>query len=404
MKNMINKKINTPSKFNISGSSLQIVKDALMHKETKRVPVDIGGTRASGIHISAYSRYRKSLGLAQSYPEMQIRYLQLPKIDEDFRSIIGTDLESYDPYTSAEETPIYNESNGRFYIDRWGCKWFMPKGGSYFDITQYPLNTAESISDIKNYKWPDEKSPALLANINKEINIIVNEHKRALFLGRTCPGIYEMLHILCGPSKALTDLAGNPKLSDAIMEKILELKLEYYEAIIKSVVSAGVDYFVISESDDLGSQNGLIMNPKMYRKFIKPKHTILFKFIKQFSGGRAFVELHSCGAIRELIPDFIESGVDILNPIQVSSTGMNDTKSLKKDFGNDLVFHGGGIDSQHTLPYGTPEEVRDEVKRRIYDLSPGGGFIFTPVHSIQPDVPFDNFVEMLIAYREIAGL
>ena len=108
---------------------------------------------------------------------------------------------------------------------------------------------------------------------------------------------------------------------------------------------------------------------------------------------------HSCGAISPLIPDLIESGIDILNPVQVSAAGM-DTKELKKNFGKDLTFYGGGVDTQHVLPHGTPQEVRDEVKRRINDLAPGGGFIFNTVHNIQADVPPENIVAMWEAMRE----
>lgn len=127
----------------------------------------------------------------------------------------------------------------------------------------------------------------------------------------------------------------------------------------------------------------------------------LFDEIRRASGGRAYLELHCCGAIRELIPDLLDVGVQVLNPVQVSAAGM-DTGELKRDFGRDLVFHGGGVDSQRTLPYGTPDEVRTEVTRRMLELAPDGGFIFTPVHSIQHDVPFANFASMLDGYRATA--
>jgi len=140
----------------------------------------------------------------------------------------------------------------------------------------------------------------------------------------------------------------------------------------------------------------------MYRKYLKPRHKRLFAFIKERCGN-AKLFLHSCGAIRELIPDLIEVGVDILNPVQVSAEGMGDTAALKRDFGDALTFWGGGIDTQKVLPSGTPEEVREEVRRRVGDLAPGGGFVFATVHNIQGDVPVANIEAMLDEFDRLRG-
>ena len=149
----------------------------------------------------------------------------------------------------------------------------------------------------------------------------------------------------------------------------------------------------------MSTQERLMISPKLYRGMIKPLHRELFRCIRKNAKGSIFTLFHSCGAIKELIPDLIEIGVDILNPVQVSSTGM-DTKQLKKEFGQDLTFWGGGVDTQHVLSRGTTEEVRDEVKRRIDDLAPGGGFIFAAVHNIQADVPPENITAMWEAFNE----
>lgn len=374
-----------------------------MHREPDRVPLDIGGSRVSSIHLKTYQAFRRALGLPPSNPSYQSRYLQLPKVEEDFRSLLGLDIGSVDPLITAEERDIVPCPGGQTYTDRWGCEWFMPTGAAYFDIRKFPLIGAESIDDLKNYPWPKEDSPAILDIIAAEARSVWAEHGRAVILGRTCPGIFEMLSVMGGYEKALTDMALNPSYCEAFMDKILELKQTYYRAAIGRLLSAGVDYFIVSESDDLGAQRGLLMSADMYRRMIKPRHTRLFRAIKEYSGGRAFIELHSCGAIRELLPDMIESGVEILNPVQVNAAGMDDTRALKREFGRDLVFHGGGVDTQRTLVQGTPQQVRDEVKRRMEDLSAGGGFIFTPVHSIQHDVSFENFRAMLEAFRDYAG-
>lgn len=394
--------LNGPSnmKARAPSSSIGRVEAALLHREPDRAPLDIGGTRVTGIHVIAYQEYRRQLGLPASDPQMQIRYLQLPKVEEDFRSLLGVDVESVDPRTAAEESEIAPAAGGLVYTDRWGCEWFMPEGAAYFDIRRFPLAQAQSASDLAGFPWPAEDSRAMLGNIAGEAKAAWFDHRRAIVLGRTCPGIFEMIRILCGYEKALLDLALNPSFCEALMDKILELKLTYYRAAIERLLEAGAGYFIISESDDLGAQNGLLISREMYRRMIKPRHAELFAAIKKFSGGRAFIELHCCGGIREIIPDLIESGVEILNPVQVSAAGMEDTRALKRDFGRELVFHGGGIDTQHTLAGGTPQQVRDEVARRMDDLAPGGGFIFTPVHSIQYDVPFANFMAMVEAYRE----
>lgn len=376
--------------------------NALNHQEPDRIPLDIGGNRAASIHLMAYKRFRRGLGLPETDPPLANRYLQLPVIEQDFRDAVGVDIEAVDPNTAAEETPISRTNGGQHYVDRWGCEYFKPDSAAYFDIRNNPLDFAETSADLDNYNWPKEDSPALLANITPDSDAVWNKHGRVIYLGRTSPGIYEMMHVLGGYEKALMDLAANEDYSAALMDKILEMKLTFYKAAIERVLAAGVEFFVISESDDLGTQNGLIMSPETYRKLVKPRHTELFSSIKKFSGGKAFIELHSCGAVREILPDLVESGVEVLNPIQVSAAGMGDTAALKRDFGDSIVFHGGGIDTQHTLAVGTPQEVRDEVKRRIEDLAPGGGFIFTPVHSIQHDVPFANFMAMLETFREYA--
>ena len=382
------------------GSSGRLrVEQALRHREPDRIPLDIGGTRVSGIHLLAYRRYRSGLGLAPSEPALQVRYLQLPRVEEDFRCLIGVDLESVDPNTAVLETEIMEDgTGGARYTDMWGCGWTMPKDSAYFDLSVFPLAQAESPKDLERFDWPPGDDPAMLSQMAREIH---EDHQRAVVLGRTCPGVFEMLSVLSGYQKAMMDLAANPSLSEAIMDRVLEHKIRYYEAAIAALLSAGIESFIISESDDLGSQSGLLISPDMYRRLVKPRHTRLFETIKRCSGGRAAVELHCCGAIREILPDLIESGVEVLNPVQVSAAGM-DTAELKKRYGDSIVFHGGGVDSQATLPYGTPAEVKEEVRRRIEELAPGGGFIFTPVHSIQHDVPFENFMAMIETFYEYA--
>jgi uroporphyrinogen decarboxylase len=177
---------------------------------------------------------------------------------------------------------------------------------------------------------------------------------------------------------------------------VCEIKMKYWA---KALETVGENVMIVSEADDLCGQETTLVSPKMYRELIKPRHTRLFSFIKKTAKTDVKIFYHCCGAVSSLIPDLIESGIDILNPVQVSAAGM-DTRELKRLYGNDLVFYGGGVDTQRVLPTGTPAEVRDEVRRRIDDLAPGGGFVFNTVHNIQADVPPENIMAMWEALRE----
>lgn len=178
------------------------------------------------------------------------------------------------------------------------------------------------------------------------------------------------------------------------MDKLLEIKAACWERTLREV---GEYADGIVEAEDFAGQDRLLMSPKTWRKLIKPRLQEFYGWLHQQTGAKLF--LHSCGAVREVIPDLIEVGVDILNPIQVSAVGM-DSAELKREFGKDLVFWGGGVDTQRVLGTGSPDEVRAEVRRRLRDFMPGGGFVFATVHNIQPNVPPENLLAMFETVRE----
>jgi len=209
-------------------------------------------------------------------------------------------------------------------------------------------------------------------------------------------GILEHAFGIRGHEDFMIDMVSEPSLAKRLLDKILTYKLQYWELMLQEMSNL-VD--IVSEGDDMATQESLIISPKLYRGMIKPLHRELFCCIRKNAKRPIFINFHSCGAIKELIPDLIEIGVDSLHPVQVSATGM-DTKQLKKEFGQDLTFWGGGVDTQHVLSRGTTEEVRDEVKRRIEDLAPGGGFIFAAVHNIQAEVSPKNIMAMWEALQE----
>ena len=179
-----------------------------------------------------------------------------------------------------------------------------------------------------------------------------------------------------------------------MLNRIVEYKSQYWQRALQEIGDL-VD--IIVEADDLATQNSLMLSPNTYRKLIKPHHQRLFRFIKDQASVKIF--FHCCGAARPIIGDLIDAGIDILNPIQISAKDMNPF-DLKREFGGDLVFWGGGVDTQNILNYGNQQDVKDNVKSNIEALAPGGGFVFAAVHDIQADVPPENITAMWEAWRE----
>ncbi|MEF8811905.1 MAG: uroporphyrinogen decarboxylase family protein, partial [Bacteroidales bacterium] len=225
-------------------------------------------------------------------------------------------------------------------------------------------------------------------DLKKEADSIVYDEKKAYVMGRMSSGMWEHAMWMTGYEKFLTDMYLNPSVVQAIMEKILEVKMQYWKRALEAV---GENILVASCADDLGTQSSLLVDLALYKELIWPYHKRLFEFIKKQAKSKTYIFFHNDGAIMETIPLLIEAGVDILNPFQVNCTGM-DTQKFKKEYGRELTIWGGSCDTQFVMPYGTPREVRDETKRRIEDLAPGGGFIFAPIHVIQGGVPTENIM------------
>jgi len=206
--------------------------------------------------------------------------------------------------------------------------------------------------------------------------------------------LFEQAYVLRGVEECLMDLAGDEAFYLALQDRIKRIQVPYLKELCRQV---GPYADVICTGDDLGSQEATLMSPETYRRLIKPYQAELLAAIHENS--RAKVFFHSCGNIHAVIGDLIEIGVDLLNPVQVSAAPMRDTAQLKRDFGQRISFC-GAIDTRNVLPHGTAEDVRAEVRRRIRDLAPGGGYIASAVHCIQPDVPPENVLAMCEAVRE----
>ncbi|MBI5033271.1 MAG: hypothetical protein HZB51_22355 [Chloroflexi bacterium] len=219
---------------------------------------------------------------------------------------------------------------------------------------------------------------------------------KAVMIKGVLAGVFEMSQRVRGMEVLLMDMASKPDLAGAFFDKMVECKLAFWETALPQL---GDVIDVISEADDYGTQLSQLISPRMFRQQIKPRLKTLFTRIKQLAPNSKLF-FHSCGNVRPLLPDFIELGVDILNPIHITATGM-EPAALKRDFGKDIVFWGGGVDTQDILPRGTPQQVKDDVRRNIDALAPGGGFVFNTVHNIQADVPPENVVAMIEAMRGV---
>ncbi|NQU38603.1 MAG: hypothetical protein HQ523_01490 [Lentisphaerae bacterium] len=225
-----------------------------------------------------------------------------------------------------------------------------------------------------------------------------HQQGKAVVVKSICAGLFEMGQRIRGMENFLCDMMVSPDLAGRAMDRVLEIKLRFWETAIKEL---GDTIDVVVESDDYGTQDSQLIRPEQFREMIKPRVAHLVKHIKGLAPNVKFF-FHSCGNVRPLIPDFIEIGIDILNPVHIAAEGM-DPIGLKRDFGNEISFWGGGVETQEVLPKGTPEQVRDDVRRNVDALAPGGGWVFNTVHNIQADCPPENIMAMWKALREFGG-
>jgi uroporphyrinogen decarboxylase len=382
-------------------TSYERVKVALEHKEPDRIPFDLGGSLLTGAHKKFYVNLRKYLRMSEKEIQIVDRIQQLARVDDDVVERLNIDVRYVDPDLPAKKglaTDVMRDGDYYKMTDEFGILWRMPvDGGHYFDMLKGPLKDADSVEQIEQFPWNDPCDDARFATMKQRADKIVNKEQRAYVLGRHYAGIWETALWLNGFEKFFMDMALNKKFVHALMEKVTDLKMQYWGKALETV--EGESFLIVSEADDLATQHSLLCSPKMYKEMVYPYHKQLFNFIKEKTKAKVYLFYHSCGAMKPFIPYLIEAGVDILNPIQVSAEGM-DTKNLKKEFGQDISFWGGGVDTQYVLPFGSPQEVRDEVKRRIDDLAPGGGFVFAAVHNVQGDVPLENFMAMWETLQE----
>ena len=271
-------------------------------------------------------------------------------------------------------------------MDGWGSLWERQPGIIYYEVVDSPIRTA-TIADLDRYAWPDLAHPSRFVGLREKAKAIQDAGYAVVALSGVSP--FEQAYMSRGVEQWMLDLAGNPDFALALMRKITDLMKA---SVIRLLEEAGDTIDVLVTGDDLGSQNATLISPRMYRRMIKPFHAEIYQEIKKRTQAKIFY--HSDGNIYPLLGDLVEIGVDLLNPVQVNAGDMGDTARLKREFGDRLSFC-GAIDTGWVLPSGTPDDVRAEVRRRIKDLGPGGGYILASVHCIQPDVPLENVIAML---------
>lgn len=377
-------------------TSRERVLKALNHKVPDRVPIDLGGFQ-TGIHKKAYSELIAHLGITDEITVLD-PVQQLAKPCEEVLERFNIDIR----YVCAHGPDSFkgrieqNTRQGKLWHDlkdEFGVVWSMPDDQQlYMDISHHPLADA-TIKDIEDYSFPDGGDPTRFTGVRRQALKLREETPYAISTG-IGGVVYETCWYMRGLERWFMDMLENTDFCEALLEQMLKFWMDYYVGFMAEVGDI-VDIVMIG--DDLAGQQGPLFSPDFYRKFIKPRQKKLTRHIKSLTSAKIWY--HTCGGCAEYIPDLIDNGVDILNPVQISAAKM-DPQNLKNTFGKDIVFWGGGIDSQHVLPFAKPDEIREHVRKNLEIFKPGGGYVFNCVHNIQVGVPAENIVAMYDAAYE----
>ena len=377
-------------------NSRERVITALDHREPDRVPVDLGSTAVTSIAISTYAELRDYLGLPRKPITTLETVQQIAAVDDDVLELFGVDVLPVLSNPPAGYQPVFVDEGGGgdSFKDEFGATLRRPNGCFYYDWQEFPLGKP-SIEALRQMPWPDPADPARYRALRQRVEALRAGSDKALFGMAPCGhDLFNQLLRVRGMEDGLMDLVANPEFAEAFLDRLTDTIIIAQGHFLDEVGDLIDVHFT---ADDLSGQTRPLISPTVYRRMIKPRWARIIQAIKARTKARIFY--HGCGAIGPFLSDLIEIGVEIINPVQVSAAGM-DTAELKKKCGNHLSFWGGGCDTQRVLNLGQPEEVRQEVRRRIADLAPGGGFVFNPVHNIQPHVPPANVAAMFQAARE----
>ena len=405
--------------------SRERVKLAIDHKQADRVPIDLGAMRSTGIATIAYNNLRKNLkidkGLARMYDFIQ----QLAYPEKEIRDLFHIDV------IDAGQAFLNDDSDWREWTLNDGSKCLIPKflnieiskedivyvlsgdgirlgkkprSSLYVDQCYWVYRNQESIpedfhdKDLDRHIWAVPSPPWHLDIFNDQqykefINGIKNLYENtsySIVLSVGC-NMFETGTFLRGMENFMMDMYADKNKTKKLLDRLVERNLIKLERII-SGVGKYIDF--LQFGDDLGGQDGPFMSPEIYREVFKPRHKKMWDFVHEKSDCKVF--LHSCGSIYELLPDLINAGLDVLNPVQTTSRDMGPEK-LKKEFGKNIVFWGGCCNTRDVLANGTPQKVKKDVEERIKILGEGGGLVFNQVHNILADVPPENVIAMFEA-------
>jgi len=377
-------------------TSRQRVLTAIHHEQPDRVPLVIGVSNATGIKMKPYKGIKNIAGVQAAddymydWPELgtaEIDEETMRRLRSDVRGVL--DLEPEEVRKRNRERDPHSD-----YIDSWGSGQSEIGEDDWFPSV-HPLPDARTTADLDSYRgWPDMSDPTRIAHVGDRARRLAEENQYAIMATPWLLFPFERAHAMQGMETFLLNMARDPDFARALMEKIAVYCKQLMGCFLKEL---GDNVDIIKIGDDLGTQESLMISPKMYREILKPIHADFISYIKTRTNAK--VLFHSDGDVAPLIDDFVEIGVDILNPIQTSAGSMSDLPSLKKRHGNNIVFC-GGIDTHRILPYGSPAEVRQEVKRVIDILGPGGGCMIGAVHTVMNDVPAENVLAMVDAVEE----
>ena len=368
----------------------------LNHEEPDRVPIVIGVSNATGIKMQPYQRIKRIIGVKApdkflyQWPELgtaEVDEATMVRLHSDVRGVL--DLEP-----AATRRRNQNRRPHDDCIDSWGSGQLEVTPGYWFPGI-HPLIDATTVEELENYPyWPDMNDPSRVAHVADDARRLAAQNEYAIMATPWLLFPFERAHAMQGMEAFLLNMAMYPDFARALLEKIAG----YCKVLMgRFLDELGDNVDIIKIGDDLGTQESLMISPQMYRDLLMPIHADFIDFIKARTSAKIF--FHSCGDVFPLIEDFIDIGVDILNPIQTSSGKMSDLAALKKRFGRNIVFC-GGIDSHRILPYGSVEEVRQEVHRVIDLLGAGGGTMIGAVHTVMDDVPPENVLAMVDAVEE----
>ncbi|MHB1006356.1 MAG: uroporphyrinogen decarboxylase family protein [Chloroflexota bacterium] len=363
---------------------------ALNHQEPDRVPMDLGATRCTSIHVAGYQNLKAHFGVKAE--DTIIDGIMRP-VAVDERILQALDIDTRGLWLGAAENSRNSNPTPTTWIDEWGITREMPPGSYYYDLTGSPLKGEITIQDVVNYPWPDPDDPGRYRGL-RERALELRKNSDCAIVFNLASGMVHLAQYLRGFQDWFTDLVLDPQLSGALMDAALEVNMAIVDKALPMVADV-ID--VVFTGDDIGHHLSPMMRPELYRQLIKPRHQRYFDLVRKYTN--APVLYHTCGDVYPLMGDLVDIGVTALNPIQVTAAEM-DPARLKAEWGDKMAFW-GGVDSHRVLPWGTVDEVKEEVALRISQMGHGGGYVVNAVHNIQPDVAPEKIVAMYGHAREV---